>query len=274
MRQEPIESITTYTFYACIILLVVSGYITWTLSAPFFGNKVGFEGYAISSLFCIGLGCLFFLIGWYLKSKKNNIAFVLLAISATPSIMMLFPVFKGLIFESSQTVTAHNEQLVFDNGQTNIITVMMLDFVLLRNDTFVSAKITGHGGDTASAFRIKELLRNEGIKRTIAYGKECNSACTIIWTAGKERIISDMDYLGFHRSCYVSKECEIKAYLYDGFLTEELINIIASPNGEHICPIGNNEVSILEKHGESQTKKDLINKLRIDCLNKGGIKPI
>ena len=213
-----------------------------------------------------GVLCLF-----KIKSKDKTLRFYYLTICIF--LIAMSPVVYKVVWElltkdDLQTVGINSDTVIFNDGEVGVITAFKLDWLLFHHKgALTKAKMSGPGGNTTSAYYIKYRLQNAGITETIAYGDECNSSCTILWTAGVKRYIEDELYLGFHSSCSFIG-CERKAYLYDGFLIPNIVNIINSPNSEHACPIGSNEIKTLE--GEASPEKDdLIKRINAVCLNKG-----
>lgn len=167
-----------------------------------------------------------------------------------------------------QTVTITEGRLVFSEGEVSYITPLLLDWYLLKKDTEVTkAEVSGPGGSTIAAYYMRYRLQSSGISETVAYGEKCASSCTILWTGGANRTIQSPIYLAFHQTCGMFS-CQPFPHLYDGFLTEELMEVIASPGPEHACPIGAKEVAILEGE-ELDDKKSLTRKVVHVCRNRG-----
>ena len=169
-----------------------------------------------------------------------------------------------------QKVEIRDNHIVFDGGAVAFTTAMQLDYLLLfSNENLTRAAMSGPGGNTNAALYMKYRLLSHGVMETTAYGRLCASSCTILWSAGEKRHITDDLYLGFHSTCSLGSNCDIKPYLYEGFLTRAQMNVIAAPDGDHACPIGANEIEILEG-AESPEKDELWLKIVHFCDENGG----
>jgi len=257
-----------------IFPLLISAYATFIICAPIFFGQAPFIESLINSSFshvAIFIALLICLYIWFRADSDNNklnvlmffITLMFTSISAGPSI------YKLLRADISQNPIINKNTIVFDNGETSLSTAIKLDILLFSNkEKLITAKMSGPGGDTLSANYIKYRLQKAGIIETVAYGDECNSSCTILWTAGKVRRIQDDLNLGFHRTCDLLDYCSINAHLYYGFLNPELINILANPGSDHVCPLNNTDVTILEgKKGNE--KQCLIEEVKKICLVNG-----
>lgn len=145
----------------------------------------------------------------------------------------------------SQLASTTGSTLTFDNGYVTLTTVVSMEYQL-ATQTIDEVRVTGPGGNTTSAAYIKWRLQDKGLTTT-AYGQYCYSACTIIWTAGENKVVEPKTLLGFHRSCLTENLCEVNAYLYDGFLTPSLIKTIANPGNDAACPLFDRDVEILSR---------------------------
>ncbi|HIF5941962.1 TPA: hypothetical protein ACX3GK_000582 [Vibrio parahaemolyticus] len=186
--------------------------------------------------------------------------------------------FLGIIIKETvgphkiQTVEIQNDHIIFNHGKVHHITPLSLEWKLFwhgKVSLLSKAAVTGPGGSTNAAYYMKYKLQKLGIQETIAYGDRCDSACTILWTVGEKHSFQDPIYLGFHQTCGDDKEkCKTLAHLYDGFLTRDLIEIIASPNGYHACPLGVHETTTLEGVNSIE-RQQLLEKIIHLCKDKG-----
>ncbi len=267
--SEYMKVISVVIFVLSIVFGVSSFYVTWVYLAPMLTAINNIEWSFVFFLTFSLLGGGFFIWGGivYRNGGKNEVIYFFIAFFLWG--VAVFPVaINAYIKENRQGVSIENKHIVFNSGLTAITTAIKLDILLFMNSKLSTAEVTGHGGDTASAYYIKRRLRQSEISEVIAYGSECNSACTIIWTAVEKRKIRENLYLGFHRSCSIINTCDIRPYLYDGFLSEDLIKVIASPDGEHVCPLGAYEVNLLGQ-AENPKRTDLMGRIEKVCLNKG-----
>jgi len=207
---------------------------------------------------CLGLVKIF-------KSQTSG-AWILFSCSIFIfSIPCIQAVFINLSFNNNQSVEYKDNTIIFsEDGNTSIYTAVQMKWLLWNHKGEIEqVKVTGPGGNTTAANYIKSKLKEAGIKNTIAYGNQCNSSCTVIWTAGKNRTIVNNLRLGFHKSC-IDDYCDRKNYLYEGFLNEYLLNIIINPEFDNVCPLNKKDISILEGN-DTNEKTSLVNDIRDTC---------
>lgn len=228
------------------------------------------------------VGSTFYSLCWWQKCKGSssellmNFEYKALLFYSTSWIMGF--VLLGVIVKETagpskiQTVDIQYDHIIFNPGKVHHITPLSLEWQLFWHGKLSSlskAAVTGPGGATNAAYYMKYKLQKIGIQETIAYGDRCDSACTILWTAGEKHSFQDPIYLGFHQTCGDDKEkCKTLPHLYDGFLTRDLIEIIASPNGYHACPLGIHETTTLEGVNSIE-RQQLLEKIIHLCKDKG-----
>jgi hypothetical protein len=54
------------------------------------------------------------------------------------------------------------------------------------------------GGKTNPAMRIGELIRRSAMSTFVPGGRDCTSACALIWVAGTSRLVGNAPHIGFH----------------------------------------------------------------------------
>ncbi|HIF9241235.1 TPA: hypothetical protein ACX6RC_003820 [Photobacterium damselae] len=258
-----------------VVLVLFTLCLTWISVAPrvYYENWLSLFSVSDSLVRITISGFGVFCLGYGLKQhfcekyRYNAFQFYCLA-SFICSIAVVPTAGELLLKDNFQKVKIEGDTVFFNGGEVELPTVLQLEWLLFNYEGDLSkAKVSGPGGDTTSAYYIKYLLQNAGVKETIAYGSQCNSSCTIIWTLGEQRTIENGMNLGFHSTCSWGM-CDTKEYLYEGFLTPELVRILTSPDGDHGCPIGANEVATLEGR-DAVTKETLIPRIRRTCYKKG-----
>ena len=86
-----------------------------------------------------------------------------------------------------------------DWGDIAVFGAYILDFPQIT--TLV---LTGRGGDGRAASRLAEQIENNQLD-VVAQGR-CNSACTTLFLAGRNRYLADGASLGFHASTVLAEE--------------------------------------------------------------------
>ena len=71
------------------------------------------------------------------------------------------------------------------------------------NEGFVV--LNSPGGKVAEAINIGEMLRANGFSTAVLDKTDCQSACALIWLAGKKRIATSTSRIGFHQSYTLSQ---------------------------------------------------------------------
>ncbi len=261
--------------FVAIVLLLLALCLTWISVAPrvYFENWLSLFSLSGSLVQVTISACGVFCLGYGLKKhfcdKYRYGAFLFYWAALLICSVAVVPAACELLSKGNfQKVKVEGDTVFFNGGEVELPTALHLKWLLLNHEGgLTKAKVSGPGGDTTNAYYIKYLLRSAGVKETIAYGNQCNSSCTIIWTLGEKRTIENGMHLGFHSTCsWIG--CYPKEYLYEGFLTSDLMRILASPDGDHACPIGANEVAILEG-SDAVTKDALIPRIRHTCYKKG-----
>lgn len=266
---------TEVVLFVAVVLLLLTLCLTWISVAPrvYFENWLSLFSLSGSLVLVTISGFGVFCLGYGLKQhfcdKYRYSAFLFYCAALLICSIAVVPAAGELLSKDNfQKVKVEGDTVFFNGGEVELPTAIHLKWLLLNHEgELTKAKVSGPGGDTTSAYYIKYLLRNAGVKETIAYDNQCNSSCTIIWTLGEKRIVENGMNLGFHSTCSWDG-CYPKEYLYEGFLTSDLIRILASPDGDHGCPIGANEVAILEG-SDAVTKDALIRQIRHTCYKKG-----
>ncbi|EGQ8029187.1 hypothetical protein QPB21_001817 [Vibrio alginolyticus] len=251
-------------------ILIVATYLAYTKVAAALYIKE-WDGVP-TFCFLAALYALFTWLGLYYQFwiKNNKVAFCSYTFNVFMSFMLAMSFNHELSGTHMQKVEIRDSYIVFDAGVVGFTTAMQLDYLLLTSgEHFTRAAMSGPGGNTNAALYMKYRLLSHGVTETIAYGSKCASSCTIIWSAGESRHIRDNLYLAFHSTCSLGSNCDAKPYLYDGFLTRDQMSVIAAPDAEHACPIGSNEIEVLEG-AESPEKDELWLKITNFCDDKGG----
>jgi hypothetical protein len=94
--------------------------------------------------------------------------------------------------------------------------IIVLKGVIEKGDDKKFAKITfamleafvilnSPGGRIDTALAISTLIYNHNYTTAVRDGTICNSACTLIWLAGKQRILDYNAHLGFHSAAILKK---------------------------------------------------------------------
>ncbi len=251
-------------------ILLVTTYIAYTkVTAALYIKE--WDGVP-TFIFLFTLHALFTWLGlhnqFWIKNKK--LACCCYAFNVFMSFILAMSFTYELSGTAMQKVEIKDSYIVFDDGVVGFTTAMQLDYLLLTSDeSLTRAEMSGPGGNTNAALYMKYRLLSHGVTDTTAYGNECASSCTILWSVGERRHVRDSLYLAFHSTCSLGRNCDAKPYLYDGFLTRDQMSVIAAPDGEHACPIGANEIEILEG-AKSPEKDELWLKIINFCYEKGG----
>ena len=107
--------------------------------------------------------------------------------------------------ESAEAASIH---VIDENGKQGIVIegpivqgddnqfTLALEDVRDKSNTFVF--LSGAGGNAVTAVLIGDLLRRSGMLTAVLEGKDCASACAMIWIAGKQRVASKNACIGFH----------------------------------------------------------------------------
>ncbi|CAK6714624.1 hypothetical protein HORM4_490030 [Vibrio harveyi] len=258
-----------------VVLVLLTLCLTWISVAPlvYFKYWLGLLNVSgsltIMTIAGFGVFCLGYAIKQHFYNKHKYAAFLFYSLASLICSIAIIPTAGELLLKDNfQRVKIEGDTVFFNGGEVELPTALHLKWLLYKHEgKLTKAKISGPGGDTTSAYYIKYLLHSEGVKETTAYGNLCNSSCTIIWTLGEKRTIDNGIHLGFHSTCSWGM-CDTKEYLYDGFLTPDLINVLASPDNDHGCPIGESEIATLEG-SDVVTKEALIPRIESVCYKRG-----
>ncbi len=97
------------------------------------------------------------------------------------------------------------------------------------------------GGRFREAERLARLIRENGLVTSVS--SFCRSACTIVFAAGRERVITESAELGFHTppglnegETAASIEAQLEAYSKAGFAQEFITRAMAMPTTENWIP--------------------------------------
>jgi len=115
--------------------------------------------------------------------------------------------------------------------------------VLKANPTIRILQINSRGGRTSEARKLRDLIDSIGLTTSTVSG--CLSACTLVYAAGRNRLIAKDAHLGFHRYSFpgirdidlnAQYEMDKQDWLGRGFARTMVDRAFATPNSEIWTP--------------------------------------
>ena len=94
-----------------------------------------------------------------------------------------------------------------DDQMVEIEDVDSLKMILSNGNVFSKIVLTSGGGDVGAAYEISNLIIDSELNTEVF--NHCESACTILFLAGKKRTFSEGGMLGFHQTSMSAKDAKL-----------------------------------------------------------------